>query len=77
MPPADIGVSFVRADLGGARRVVFQAPALAQRAVAYFHDLQPQAQSGRLMSQTPDNKGRAVRLPPVRLRAMASVRLDQ
>jgi hypothetical protein len=56
MPPADIGVSFVRADLGGARRVVFQAPALAQRAVAYFHDLQPQAQTGLRPPDVPNSR---------------------
>jgi hypothetical protein len=45
-PTAENGASFVCADLDGARRVIFQAPALAQRTVAYLPDLQPQAQTG-------------------------------
>ncbi|MQW86376.1 ArdC family protein [Sinorhizobium saheli] len=67
---ADIGASFICADLGivpeleprpdhasyvaswlklldGDRRAIFQAAAHAQRAVAYLHDLQPQAETGR------------------------------
>jgi antirestriction protein ArdC len=31
----------------GDRRAIFQAAAHAQRAVAYLHDLQPQAMTGR------------------------------
>jgi antirestriction protein ArdC len=67
---ADIGASFLCADLGivpemeprldhasyvqswltvleGDRKAIFQAAAHAQRAVAYLHDLQPQAETDR------------------------------
>lgn len=33
--------------LDGDRRAIFQAAAHAQRAVAYLHDLQPNAETGR------------------------------